>query len=438
MFDAQLSTVKEKIQIELRSGYKKIEMGIIPDDWEIKYLGELATLRTGPFGSALHKSDYILDGVPVINPMHIVDGQVVPTRTMTITNIAAKHLSEFQLCLGDIIMGRRGDMGRCAVIGAEQVGWICGTGSLIIRSNAEIVPDFLQRVLSSPSIIALIEEASVGSTMINLNQKVLQGLSIQVPPLEEQRIISSALCDIDHLINSLDKLIAKKRDIKQGAMQELLTGKRRLPGFTTEWEVKIIGEIFQFLPTANNSRSDMSDQGEIKYLHYGDIHTKWKSFVDCGVDDLPRIHKSKVRNIPLLEDGDLVMADASEDYDGIGISVEANNATGRNVVAGLHTLLLRGNKGVLADGFKGYLQYIPDFRAALMRIATGISVYGISKGNIKDISILLPPVSEQQAIAKIISDMDAEITTLERKREKTRALKQGMMQELLTGRTRLV
>ena len=132
------------------------------------------------------------------------------------------------------------------------------------------------------------------------------------------------------------------------------------------------------------------------------------------------------------------MVDASEDYAGVGVSVEIKNTANRRIVAGLHTLLLRGNKEELADGFKGYLQYIPALKGELTKVATGVSVYGLLKRNIEDISLLLPKVAEQQAIAAVLSDMDAEIAALEQRRDKTRLLKQGMMQELLTGRIRLV
>ena len=243
---------------------------------------------------------------------------------------------------------------------------------------------------------------------------------------------------MDALLTALDALIAKKRLIKQGAMQALLTGKTRLPEFSGEWEPKTIEEIFVFLKTANNTRSELSESGEVRYIHYGDIHTRWKCFLDCNKEELPFIPAGKVRNIPFLEDGDLVMADASEDYEGLGVSVEVKNATGRKIVAGLHTLLLRENKEIIADGFKGYLLYIPSFKNSLIRVATGISVYGISKNNIKGISISLPNVQEQKAIAAVLSDLDAEISALEQQREKTRLLKQGMMQELLTGKTRLL
>ncbi|MDP2797612.1 MAG: restriction endonuclease subunit S, partial [Methanoregula sp.] len=304
--------------MEVKAGYRHTEVGVIPEDWDVRKLGVYATFKTGPFGSTLHKSDYVSDGVPVINPMHIIDGQIVPSKLMTVTDSIAKQLSAFRLEAHDIIIGRRGDMGRCAVVQQSQVGWLCGTGSMIIRSSERFVPDFLQRILSSPRAVSAIEEVSVGSTMININQGVLADLKVPLPPLPEQRAIATALADVDALITSLDKLIAKKRDIKQAAMQELLTGKRRLPGFSADWSVYKFGDIFQFLNTANNSWSDLSDNGDLKYIHYGDVHAKTTSFLDCKKDSLPLIDKSKIKNIPLVEDGDLVIADASEDYVGTG------------------------------------------------------------------------------------------------------------------------
>jgi type I restriction enzyme S subunit len=117
---------------------------------------------------------------------------------------------------------------------------------------------------------------------------------------------------------------------------------------------------------------------------------------------------------------------------------ETSGLDQRELVAGLHTFLLRGDKEKLADGFKGYLQYIPRVRSALVRLATGTSVYGISKNSLRSVEVNLPRIEEQTAIAAVLSDMDAEIEALEARRKKTRRIKQGMMQELLTGRTRLV
>jgi len=197
-------------------------------EWEVKRLGERANFRTGPFGSALHKSDYTDDGIPIINPMHIVDSRLVPSRTMTVTVSAAEALSDFRLESGDIIIGRRGDMGRCAVVQEDQSGWLCGTGSMIIRCADDAIPSFLQRVLSSPKAVAAIEDASVGTTMINLNQSVLNGLIIEFPSPDEQTAIAEVLTDMDAELAALEQRRAKTRALKQGMMQELLTGKTRL------------------------------------------------------------------------------------------------------------------------------------------------------------------------------------------------------------------
>jgi len=275
--------------------------------------------------------------------------------------------------------------------------------------------------------------------MASLNTEILKNIEVILPPTKAEQIaIATALSDADALISRLEALIAKKRNIKQGAMQELLTGKKRLPGFSGEWEVKKLGEIFAFLKTANNSREDFIESGDIAYIHYGDIHTRWTNFLDCSKDYLPHIKKQKVKDVPFLENGDLIIADVSEDYAGIGSCVEIKNIGELKVVAGLHTLLLRGKKNIVADGFKGYFTELAGVKDSLIRIATGISVYGISKYNLKNIEVKIPPINEQTAIAQILSDMDAEIEQLEQKRDKYRMIKQGMMQELLTGKTRLV
>jgi type I restriction enzyme S subunit len=238
----------------VRQGYQQTEVGVIPEDWKVIKLGDWAAFKTGPFGTALHKSDYTNDGIPVINPMHIIDGYLIPTKSMTITEEAAKKLSDFRLRRRDIVIGRRGDMGRCAVIQESQIGWLCGSGSMIVRCAENLVPEFLQRVLSSPRVVAAIEDTSVGSTMTNLNQSVLANLKIQFPPTKaEQQAIAEALSDVDGLISALDALIAKKRAIKQGAMQELLTGQRRLPGFAGGVGGQIIGFTWGTWTTGNQS-----------------------------------------------------------------------------------------------------------------------------------------------------------------------------------------
>lgn len=299
--------------------------------------------------------------------------------------------------------------------------------------------NYLLYVLMSPIVQNQILSVTTVGAQPKLALTRVKKFKIPLPrDAQEQLAIATALSDVDELLASLDAHIEKKRMILQATMQELLTGRRRLPGFSGEWASYLIGDIFTFLKTANNTRSELSDHGDVGYIHYGDIHTRWRNFLDCSKEELPFISADKVRNVPFLEEGDLIVADASEDYDGIGASVEVKNISGRRIVAGLHTLLLRGNKQIVVDGFKGYLLYLPNVKTSLIKIATGISVYGISKDKLMNIKIQLPKIEEQREIAAVLSDMEAEIDALEQQREKTLQIKRGMMQELLTGRTRLV
>jgi type I restriction enzyme, S subunit len=149
----------------------------------------VSNLKTEPFGSALHKSDYIRDGIPVVNPMHINAGNITPSTDMTISEEKAEELREYRFQQGDIVFARRGVMGRCAVIGSKEKGWLCGSGSMIIHMNDLVLPGYLQMALSSPTTVAALEDNAVGSTMVNLNQKILLELEIVVPPLPEQHEI---------------------------------------------------------------------------------------------------------------------------------------------------------------------------------------------------------------------------------------------------------
>jgi type I restriction enzyme, S subunit len=172
--------------------------------------------------------------------------------------------------------------------------------------------------------------------------------------------------------------------------------------------------------------------------HYGDIHTSTKLQLDPRSGSMPSVDEERARSLDRLQDGDLVFADASEDMDGVGKSIEIQGASEIQVVAGLHTIAARFDKAVLADGFKARLQFCPSFREHLRRLAAGTKVYATNRSHIASAEMRLPSPKEQTAIAEVLSDMDAEITALEQQREKTRGLKQAMMHELLTGKTRFV
>lgn len=423
--------------MELKKGYKQTEVGVIPDDWKVKRLGELGVFKKG---KGIKKNQVLGDGIPCVRygEIYTHHNNIVRTFNSFISeNIASQSQ---KLAKGDLLFAGSGEtadeIGKCVAFLDDFEAY--AGGDVIILMPYDFDSRFFGYLINFGVVALQKSKMGQGDAVVHIYPKNLAEIYTPLPPRPEQGAIAGALNNVDALLTAIDALIAKKRLVKQGAMQELLTGNRRLSGFSGEWKSRTIDEMFQFLNAANNSRSHLTTSGTINYIHYGDIHTKWKTFLDCDKEVMPFIDEDRVQNISLLEEGDLVMADASEDYSGIGVSVEIKNISNRKIVAGLHTLLLRGNTELLADGFKGYLQYIPSFKNSLIKIAVGISVYGISKNNVKGISVLLPDVPEQQAIAEILGDMDAEILSLETRREKTRLLKQGMMQELLTGRIRLL
>ena len=152
--------------------------------WPIVRLDSVADIRIGPFGSLLHKEDYIEGGHALVNPSHIIDGKIVPDQELTVSDEKYNLLSTYQLEKGDVVLGRRGEMGHCAVVTVS--GMLCGTGSMIIRPNGKIRPYFLQRMLASPSFRKVIENKAVGVTMMNINVPIVSSLMLPLLPASLQ------------------------------------------------------------------------------------------------------------------------------------------------------------------------------------------------------------------------------------------------------------
>jgi len=411
----------------VKAGYKQTELGLIPEDWEVAPLGNYATFKTGPFGSALHQSDYVDGGVPVVNPMQIVDGKILPTAAMSVAETAARRLSDFRLSEGDIVIGRRGDMGRCAFVRPEQRGWLCGTGSMIIRTGPSLDAHFIQRILASPPIIAEIESASVGSTMINLNQGTLGNLLVPLPPTKtEQEALAEALSDADALVEYLDQLLVKKRDIKQGAMQELLNGKKRLPGFNGEWQQRKLCELGESLIGLTYKPSNVKSDG-LLVLRSSNIFQEALRFEDNVFVNID------VPAAIILRKGDILICVRNGSRDLIGKCALINeDAQGMTFGAFM---------AVFRTPFYNFVyhQFQSDLIKRQINEHLGATINQITNKSLNSFQIPFPIDEEERtAIAVILSDMDAEITTLEAKLGKARELKLGMMQGLLTGKVRLV
>lgn len=399
----------------------------IAADWHEIDLGELATFRTGPFGSTFHKSDYIVGGTPLINPSHIIDGDIVPDETVTVQPELAKRLSVFALREGEIVIGRRGDMGRCAVVKRRHVGFLCGTGSMIVRPRPGVNPHLLQALLSSPGIIAKIEENSVGTTMINLNQGTLASLNIRMASEpEEQEAIAEALSDADALIEGLERLIAKKRLIKQGAMQDLLTAKRRLPGFSGEWETKRLAEIGQVKTGLTYSPTNVSPYGTL-VLRSSNIQQDRLAFDNNVFVNLDVSDEATVRA------GDLLICVRNGSRQLIGkTAIIDDRADGMAFGAFM---------SAYRSDLNAYLIWCFQSSVIQKQVAEhlGATINQITNKTLKGIEVPIPvDPEERHAISTVLTDMDAEIQALETRLEKARQVKEGMMQNLLTGRIRLV
>ena len=166
-----------------------------PKGWEKKALSEEAEIKIGPFGSLLHKEDYIAGGHALVNPSHIIDGKIAPDDKLTISDEKYVELSAYHLRTGDVVMGRRGEMGRCAVV--KQPGLLCGTGSLLIRTNGDLSADYIQKIISFPSFKRTIEDMAVGQTMPNLNVPIVSAFQIIKPPKSVQNQYYTFVAQVD-------------------------------------------------------------------------------------------------------------------------------------------------------------------------------------------------------------------------------------------------
>tara|TARA_R110002049_G_scaffold173750_2_gene340666 strand:- start:22563 stop:23882 length:1320 start_codon:yes stop_codon:yes gene_type:complete len=413
-------------------GYKQTEIGVMPEDWETSSVGDEFTIQLGKMLDSERnigvRKPYLGNRAVQWDQVDISDLSTVP--------MTQGDLKKFRLKKGDILVCEGGEVGRAAIWNSPLSECYYQKALHRLRPlkgfNSKLMVAILRRWADKGVLKNYVTQTSIA----HLPRDKFLTIPIPVPPREEQRAIATALSDVDALLEELDRLIAKKRDIKQATMQQLLTGQTRLPGFEGEWETIRLGDHVTFLKNGVNSRAELLGDGSVRYLHYGDIHASGASVLNP--DSLPFLSVTKAKTLSRLKDGDLIFADASEDIDGVGKSVELVNVGRNAVVAGLHTIAVRFDSQVLADGFKAYLQFCPEFIEALRRLAAGTKVYATTRSHIFGIEMRLPEMEEQKAISTILQDMDGDIRALKQRRAKTAALKQAMMQELLTGRIRLV
>ncbi|NOU41513.1 MAG: hypothetical protein HOO85_09625 [Methylotenera sp.] len=413
----------------VRLGYKQTEVGVIPENWGVSKVEEVAKVV-----DSLHQTpSFSAEGYPMVRVTDIKTGNLNLNSALRVNaKVFVEFTKNYKPKRDDIVLSRVGSYGVSSFVETDEQ-FCMGQNTVVIQS---IVPArYLYYVLNSRGVRQQIDDGSYGSGYKSLSLKNIKELLVPTPPTStEQRSIATALSDVDALLAAQDKLIAKKRDIKQAVMQQLLTGKQRLPGFTGEWEVKRLGEIGD-ISSAGVDKKLRADETAVRLVNYLDAYRK--DFIYS--EDLNHwVTAPKHQLIRCaVKKGDIFFTPSSETRDDICKSAVAMEDI-PDAAYSYHVTRLR-----LRDDwnlrFRTYAFKTRTFFDQAEMLCDGSGTrYVISQGKFKSMTVQVPPVEEQAAIATILSDMDADLTTLEQQHDKTRALKQGMMQELLTGRIRLV
>ena len=277
----------------------------------------------------------------------------------------------------------------------------------------------------------------------SLSKTTIEKIKLFIPSTSEQNQIAKFLCAVDERIRLLQKKKAELIKYKKGAMQKIFskTPSVRFKDDNGEdfpdWQEKIFNDVYSFKTTNSFSRDKLNyKNGSVKNIHYGDIHTKFYSLFNIEKEYVPFINKdidiSKIPEDCYLQEGDLVIADASEDYKDIGKTIEIQSISGEQLVAGLHTFLARKESDEIAKGFASFLMKSYKVRLEIMKIAQGTKVLGISKGRLGLIPLLLPTLPEQIKITNFLTLIDQSIQNISQQIDDSLAFKQSLLQKMFT------
>jgi type I restriction enzyme S subunit len=412
--------------MELKPGYKQTEVGVIPDDWEVRTLQDLCKeeitygiVQCGP---------HVSGGIPYIR-VSDMDGPILDKEKMLCTSgeIASKFRRS-EVRLGDIVYALRGRLGDVSAITLELEGANLTQGTARISPALCVHGPYLLWALRNPDVVLRTCAESKGTTFMEITLSDLRKIKIAVPSRAEQLKISSTLSDIDDHLMTLDLELTKKRNIKQAAMQELLTGKRRLPGFEGEWEVKRLAEI-----------------GEIK--SGGTPSTNQPALWDGGIPwctptDITALRGQKyltatARTISLAG----LEISSAETIPSRSLIMTSRATIGECAINLFPMTTNQGFKNIVPSSFVDieFLYYLMSTQKnGLISLCGGSTFLEIGKKELSAYKIRLPPdLREQSAISAVLSEIDDELQLLEARLAKASNLKQGMMQQLLTGKIRL-
>ncbi len=322
-----------------------------------------------------------------------------------------------------------------------------------ILSDFKVDVFFLYHYLGEKLRFRIHREKQDGATPY-ITKGTLAKFKIEYPENpKEQTAIATILSKVDEAIEATRQSIKTAEKLKKALMQNLLTGKLKPDGtWRTEdefyedekfgkvpvgWEVKRIKDCFNFYPTSSYSRSKLIEQGEIGYVHYGDIHTKFDRILDLKKEVIPFVPKELMKKYENLKDGDVIVSDASEDWDGVGKCIEIINVENKKIISGLHTLHLRPKSNDFILGIKGYIFNIYQVTISIKSLATGMKVYGISKPNLGRVLLPIPTEPEQILIKEKLDFCSNDILQKQTKIQTLQRLKKSLMQNLLTGKVRV-
>lgn len=417
-------------------GYKATALGIIPQEWEVTRLEDLCH-NQGDYGINAPATDFSNELPTYLRITDIDDdGKFIIANKASVNNPNSRsyHLKD-----GDIVFARTGaTVGKTYLYNRED-GDLVFAGFLIRFSpdQQKITPYYLKAYTNTSAYWKWVKITSQRSGQPGINATEYCSLQIPVPPLAEQRKIAEVLGVWDEAIEKQARLIEKLALRKRGLMQRLLSAKLRLPGFSEPWEKVKLGDIGHFLSSNTLSRDCLNEQiGNIKNIHYGDILIKLPTIVDASFIHIPYVNDDVIVKSDYLKNGDIIFADTAEDYT-VGKAIEIINIQAIPVTSGLHTIPFRPKSGIFVNRFLGYYVNSTDYRRQLQPLIQGIKVYSISKTALCKTTLKIPTLSEQTAIAEVLTAADREIELAKEKLERLRRQKRGLMQQLLTGKKRV-
>ena len=436
----------------MRSGYRQTEVGLIPREWELKPLGSvlLKGRLGGNYANQLEATEF-----PLMKMGNVARGYIDTTKVEYIAKGAVPD-PQHRLREGDVLFNTRNTVdfvGKVAIWRNELPVAYYNSNLMRLELDPRYVCSnaYANAALNSAASITVLRGLATGTTSVAaIYTRDLLGMPFITPPLHEQRAIAEALSDVDALLGELDRLIAKKRDLKQAAMQQLLTGQTRLPGFgptvrfrrhaygsvPADWDVKpfrlvstMSGRIGWQGLKQDEFTQDPDDPFLITGMNFKDGKIRWEE-----VYHIPERRYFEAPPIQLRTNDILMTKDGT-----IGklLFVDSIPHPGRASLNS-HLLVFRPINRQYESKYLFYQLNSPTFAQHIELHKSGSTFYGLTQDATGKYPVILPTVPEQTAIAEVLSDMDAELAALEQRRDKTRALKQGMMQELLSGRTRLV